>query len=64
MKPAMMEMKTRPMTASTTVGYPVAMGYIDSKYTHNRNNLFGELRGKRVPVKVSKIPFVPLNFKR
>ena len=47
-----------------TVGYPVAMGYIDSKYTHNRNNLFGELRGKRVPVKVSKIPFVPLNFKR
>ena len=47
-----------------TVGYPVAMGYIDSKYTHNKNILFGELRGKRVPVKVSKIPFVPLNFKR
>ena len=47
-----------------TVGYPVAMGYIDSKYTQNKNNLFGELRGKRVPVKVSKIPFVPLNFKR
>ena len=47
-----------------TVGHPVAMGYIDSKYTHNKNNLFGELRGKRVPVKVSKIPFVPLNFKR
>ena len=47
-----------------TVGYPVAMGYIDSKYTHNKNNLFGELRGKRVPVKISKIPFVPLNFKR
>ena len=47
-----------------TVGYPVAMGYIDSKYTHNKNSLFGELRGKRVPVKVSKIPFVPLNFKR
>ena len=47
-----------------TVGYPVAMGYINSKYAHNKNNLFGELRGKRVPVKVSKIPFVPLNFKR
>ena len=47
-----------------TVGHPVAMGYIDSKYAHNKNNLFGELRGKRVPVKVSKIPFVPLNFKR
>tara|TARA_B100001113_G_scaffold324232_1_gene295720 strand:- start:901 stop:2028 length:1128 start_codon:yes stop_codon:yes gene_type:complete len=47
-----------------TVGHPVAMGYIDSKYAQNKNNLFGELRGKRVPVKVSKIPFVPLNFKR
>ena len=47
-----------------TVGHPVAMGYIDSKYAQNKNNLFGDLRGKRVPVKVSKIPFVPLNFKR
>ena len=47
-----------------TVGHPVAMGYIDSKYAQNKNNLFGELRGKRVPIKVSKIPFVPLNFKR
>ena len=47
-----------------TVGHPIAMGYIDSKYAQNKNNLFGELRGKRVPIKVSKIPFVPLNFKR
>ena len=28
------------------------------------DEFFGELRGKRVPVKVVKIPFVPLNFKR
>ena len=47
-----------------TVGYPIAMGYIDSKYMRSTDNLYGELRGKRLPIKVSKMPFVPLNFKR
>ena len=40
------------------------MGYITSEYENSEDDLFGELRGKRVPVKVAKIPFVPLNFKR
>jgi aminomethyltransferase len=47
-----------------TVGYPVAMGYINSEYVDSNDNLFGELRGKRVPVKIAQLPFVPLNFKR
>ena len=47
-----------------TVGHPVAMGYINSEYADSNGNLFGELRGKRVPVKIAKLPFVPLNFKR
>ena len=47
-----------------TVGYPIAMGYINSEYANTENDLFGELRGKRVRVKVSNLPFVPLNFKR
>ena len=47
-----------------TVGHPVAMGYINSEYEDSNDNLFGELRGKRVPVKIAKLPFVPLNFKR
>ena len=47
-----------------TVGYPIAMGYINSEYANTEDDLFGELRGKRVPVKVSNLPFVPLNFKR
>ena len=47
-----------------TVGYPIAMGYINSEYAYSEDDLFGELRGKRVPVKVSNLPFVPLNFKR
>jgi len=47
-----------------TVGHPIAMGYIDSKYMRSNDDLYGELRGKRLPIKVSKMPFVPLNFKR
>ena len=47
-----------------TVGHPIAMGYIDSKYMISNDDLYGELRGKRLPIKVSKMPFVPLNFKR
>ncbi len=47
-----------------TVGHPVAMGYINSEYVDSNDNLFGELRGKRVPVKIAQLPFVLLNFKR
>ena len=49
---------------SPSLGYPIAMGYIASEFANSEDELFGELRGKRVPVKVAKIPFVPLNFKR
>ena len=49
---------------SPSLGYPIAMGYISSEFANSEDNLFGELRGKRIPVKVAKIPFVPLNFKR
>jgi aminomethyltransferase len=47
-----------------TVGHPIAMGYIESEYMKGNDDLYGELRGKRLPVKISKMPFVPLNFKR
>ena len=49
---------------SPSLGYPIAMGYISTEFANREDNLFGELRGKRMPVKVAKIPFVPLNFKR
>ena len=49
---------------SPSLRYPIAMGYIASEFANSEDELFGELRGKRVPVKVAKIPFVPLNFKR
>ena len=49
---------------SPSLGYPIAMGYIASEFANSEDEFFGELRGKRVPVKVAKTPFVPLNFRR
>ncbi|UZD90082.1 glycine cleavage system aminomethyltransferase GcvT [Cognatishimia activa] len=47
-----------------TVNGPVAMGYIGSSYAAVGTDLFGEVRGKRMPLKVAKLPLVPANFKR
>ncbi len=47
-----------------TVGGPVAMGYVGADHTKPGKTIFGELRGKRMPVTVAKLPFVPANFKR
>lgn len=44
-----------------TVGYPIAMGYLPAGYD---GPVFGELRGKRLPLTRAKMPFTPANFKR
>ena len=47
-----------------TVGAPVAMGYVAAEHAMIGETIFGELRGKRQPVKVAATPFTPANFKR
>jgi aminomethyltransferase len=47
-----------------TVGGPVAMGYVPAEMAAPGTRLFGELRGKRMPVEVVALPFVPAGFKR
>lgn len=47
-----------------TVGGPVAMGYVTAEFTDIGTTVFGELRGKRQPLTVAKMPFTPANFKR
>lgn len=47
-----------------TVGAPVAMGYVPAGLAAPGTRLFGELRGKRLPVTVEKLPFVAAGFKR
>jgi aminomethyltransferase len=47
-----------------TVNAPVAMGYVASTAAKPGTVLFAEVRGKRVPVEVSELPFVKLHYKR
>ncbi|MCH9747333.1 MAG: glycine cleavage system aminomethyltransferase GcvT [Alphaproteobacteria bacterium] len=47
-----------------TVGSPVAMGYLATDYATVGTQVFGELRGSRLPLNVVKMPFIPANFKR
>ncbi|GHF63979.1 glycine cleavage system aminomethyltransferase GcvT [Seohaeicola zhoushanensis] len=47
-----------------TVGAPVAMGYVPARLAAPGTRLFGEVRGKRLPAVVEKLPFVAAGFKR
>ncbi|WP_298260479.1 glycine cleavage system aminomethyltransferase GcvT [uncultured Litoreibacter sp.] len=47
-----------------TVEGPVAMGYVTADLSKPDTTVFGELRGKRLPLTVTKMPFTPANFKR
>ncbi|KUP92414.1 glycine cleavage system aminomethyltransferase GcvT [Tritonibacter horizontis] len=47
-----------------TVGGPVAMGYVAAEQAAVDTQIFGELRGKRMPVTIAPLPFVAANFKR
>ena len=47
-----------------TVNAPVAMGYVAIDASQPGTIVFAEVRGKRVPVEVSALPFVGLNYKR
>jgi aminomethyltransferase len=47
-----------------TVGGPVAMGYVTRDHAQLGTTAYGELRGKRLPLNVTKMPFTPANFKR
>ncbi|MCD1626084.1 glycine cleavage system aminomethyltransferase GcvT [Seohaeicola saemankumensis] len=47
-----------------TIGAPVAMGMVARDHAAVGTPLFGEVRGKRLPVAVVPLPFTPANFKR
>jgi aminomethyltransferase len=47
-----------------SAGGPVAMGYLAQKHAEEGTRLWGEVRGKRLPVTVASLPFVAANFKR
>jgi len=47
-----------------SVAAPVAMGYVVRQHAAVGTELFGEVRGKRLPVMVTDLPFHPTRYKR
>lgn len=47
-----------------TVNAPIAMGYVAAAHAAVGTSLEAEVRGKRVPVTVTKLPFVPHRYHR
>ncbi len=43
---------------------PISMGYLPPALAHVGNTVFGEVRGKRLPATVTKLPFRPATYKR
>ena len=43
---------------------PVAMGYLPSPLATPGALVFAELRGQRLPLRISPMPFVPNTYKR
>jgi aminomethyltransferase len=59
-----------PIGAVTSGGFgpslnaPVAMGYLPSSHATIGGRVFAELRGQRLPLQISPMPFVPNTYKR
>ena len=49
---------------SPTLGHPIAMGYVDSAYTEAGTALEVQVRNKRLPARVAKMPFVQHRYFR
>lgn len=47
-----------------TLGAPMSMGYLPAELAAPGTTVFGEVRGRRLPAKVTELPFVPARFKR
>jgi aminomethyltransferase len=47
-----------------SVGGPVAMGYVPRPLSAPSTCVFAEVRGSRVPVEVTDLPFIPPRYKR
>ncbi len=47
-----------------SVEAPVSMGYVPADLAAPGTRLFGEVRGKRLPVTVAKLPFITPTYKR
>ncbi len=51
-------------TFGPTKGVPVAMAYVKTDLAQLGTEIFAEVRGKKLPMTVEKMPFVPQNYYR
>lgn len=51
-------------TAGPTKGSPIAMGYVETQYATLETEIFAEVRGKRLPMLIQKMPFVEQRYFR
>ena len=49
---------------SPSLERPISMGYLDHNKFKVGNSIFGELRTKFIPIKLTQLPFVATSFKR
>ena len=47
-----------------SLGVPIAMGFVETKFAVPGTALEAEVRGKRVPLSVTTMPFIPHNYVR
>lgn len=47
-----------------TVNQPVAMGYVETAYSALETEVFAEVRGKKLPMKVARAPFIEQRYYR
>jgi len=47
---------------SPTLSQNIAMGYVDSRFSKNGTDILAEVRGQRIPMVITKMPFVKANY--
>jgi aminomethyltransferase len=51
-------------TLAPTVNQPIAMAYLPLDHAQPQHEVFAEVRGKRLPMRVSPMPFNPHRYFR
>ena len=51
-------------TLAPTVNRPIAMGYLGTNHAILNHEVYAEVRGKRQPMRVTALPFVPPGYHR
>ena len=51
-------------TLAPTVNQPIAMAYVAINHAHPGNEVYADVRGKRLPMRVCAMPFAPHRYQR